>query len=217
MPLPAGIATQSPGFDHLGGCLPSWTANKASDIFPDATPSISEDFSQDAAWPTDPPRGNLYSELPTMAHPLVSPITASGWTGAPPIYIAVGGGERCLDGAKVVGQRAGRQGVPVIWEEYEMMPHNWPMILKGWPQSERCMDSWAAACLEFWHRSGKIATRGRFFPFEADGDGKRELRGVDVLSLTELDERAVRRFVERKIAQVDSLWKKNMEKARSRL
>lgn len=81
-----------------------------------------------------------------LNHPLVSPATAQNWIGCPPLWIAVGSGERLIDGAKAVAQNAASQGVTVAWTEYEEMSHLWPLLFRTWPQSQLCLQSWAHSC-----------------------------------------------------------------------
>lgn len=166
LPLPAGVAMQSPGFDHQGDCLPSWFTNGPYDIFPDVSPSNEPDFPADEAWPTDPPRGSYYCDSSMLCHPLVSPLAAKSWIGAPAMYIAMGSTERNADSTKVVAQAAAKQGVIVIWDEYEFLPHNWPMVLKTYPHARRCYESWAEACSRF--VSGEVInTIGWFTQWES--------------------------------------------------
>ena len=178
LPLPAGLTLQSPGLDLKGDCLDSWHANAEWDIFPDGVPSLDPRFPADTAWPTTPPRGNLYADSSCLGHPLVSPMTARSWAGAPPIYLAVGSRERSVDAARFVAQSAAQAGVSVVWDEYEYLPHNWPMILRGWPHSKTCYERWAEACLSF-ARGDNVRSSGSFTDF----DGL-QCREVDVLQLT---------------------------------
>ena len=178
LPMPAGVAVQSPALDHHGTSLPSWYANNMYDIFADTMPGYLPGFPTDEAWPSNPPRGNYYCETSMLCHPLVSPLAAKSWRGAPPIYIAVGSKERVIDSAKVPAQLAARQGVPVIWDEYELMPHNWPMVFSKIPHSLKFYRSWSAACLRFLS-DNTIQTIGTFTEFES-----LRIREVDVYNLT---------------------------------
>ena len=178
--MPAGVAVQSPGLDHHGNSLPSWYANRDYDIFIDKMPGYLPGFPTDELWPTNPPRGNYYCETSMLCHPLVSPLAAKSWRGAPPMYIAIGSKERNSDSTKVPAQLAAREGVPVIWDEYELMPHNWPMVFPNYPHSIKQYQSWAAACLRFLGNE-KIETTGTFSQFES-----LSARQVDVCNLTPL-------------------------------
>ena len=151
-----------------------------SDIFPDSSPANDPSFPSDDAWPSNPPRANFYAEASTLGYPLVSPAAARTWKKTPPIYIAVGGGERPIDSVRVVAQLAARQGVSIVWDEYELMPHNWPMFLTKYPQTEHCYKSWAKACLGFF-QGNPVVTVGKVITFE-----RLEIRDLDVENLTPL-------------------------------
>lgn len=36
----------------------------------------------------------------------------------------------------------------ILWEEYEALPHLWPLLFGSWPQSQRCWENWARACTQ---------------------------------------------------------------------
>ncbi|KAI9874883.1 MAG: hypothetical protein M1830_009180 [Pleopsidium flavum] len=166
LPVPGGITLLSAGLDGTLA-LPSWQANASFDIFDRSVKSwsyLESAFPTCSLWPSKPPRGHIYCETSMLCHPLVSPAVASSWVGAPPMWFA-GGQERFADSAKVVVELASRQGVPVRYEEYAEMPHdfpimrdNWPWATtQDWPQSVRCMAEWAKACRVF-AEGGKVET-----------------------------------------------------------
>lgn len=193
LPMPAGFVMQSPSFDHMGNCLPTYHTNEAYDIFPNTWPCYEPNFPADEAWPTDPPRGNLYCELNMLGHPLVSPIATKSWKGAPPMYIAIGSAERNLDAARVVAQTAAKEGVVVLWDEYELMPHNWPMLCKSYPQASKCYETWAGMCSKL----------GQGIVMKSTGTltswGDLKITTVDVSQLTPLTREEVERLVESKL------------------
>ena len=96
------------------------------------------------------------------------------------MYIAIGSKERNSDSTKVPAQLAAREGVTVIWDEYELMPHNWPMVFPKYPHSIKQYQSWAAACLRFLG-DDKVKSMGTFTHFE-----NLSIRQVDVCNLTSL-------------------------------
>lgn len=49
----------------------------------------------------------------------------------------------------VVAQLAARQGVPVVSDEYELMPHNRPTVVPNHPHSIKCYHPWADTCSPF--------------------------------------------------------------------
>ena len=105
---------------------------------------------------------------------------AKTWKGAPPIYIAISSAERVVDAARISAQTAAKSGVTVLWDEYELMPHNWPMILPEsvYPHTRRCYETWAQACLAFSNRE-PLKTVGRVTDFDT-----LEAREIDVERLT---------------------------------
>ena len=155
LPLPAGIAVLSAGLDVTLG-LPSWQTNAPHDIFSDTWAFLAPGYPTCKLWPSDPPRGHVYCEISSMLHPLVAPAFTRSWEGAPPMWFAVGQ-ERFADSAKMAAKRAARQGVQVWFEEYEEMPHDFPIMsatwawakTEEWPQSVRCMEEWVNACRTF--------------------------------------------------------------------
>ncbi|KAA6407856.1 MAG: hypothetical protein FRX48_08207 [Lasallia pustulata] len=152
IPLPAGVAVNSAWMD-LTGCMPSLATNAPYDYLPPPpSPSSSSTmytikYPPCPLWPTDPPRGALYCDASMLCHPLVSPLAARDWRGAPPVWM-VYGEEMLVDEGRVVGRRAEAQGVKVEWVEFEAMPHCFAMVLDGgWHKGSRvCFEWWAGFC-----------------------------------------------------------------------
>lgn len=142
--MPSGLALQIPWTDQTG-CLPSWRSNGTFDLVQEVSSVMLPNYPPDSIWPSNPPRGNIYCETSMICHPLVSPSAALSWVGAPPMWFALGE-ERMVDAAKVIIKRAYAQGVNVHWEQYEAMPHNWPMLFPNFSQSKLCMRRWAGVC-----------------------------------------------------------------------
>lgn len=140
VPLPAGIATLSGWFD-VTKSMPSVENNQIWDYL---TPTNHDDalsqLPEDDIWPTSPPRGDLFCDLSLLCHPLVSPIAAKDWSGCPPMFFMTGE-ELLTDENKVVATRAAEQGVTVVWEQYEAMPHVFTMIFPDLKTSARCLSS----------------------------------------------------------------------------
>ncbi|MCJ1300409.1 hypothetical protein MMC08_003206 [Hypocenomyce scalaris] len=148
--LPAGVAVNSAWTD-LAGCMPSLFKNAQYDYLP-PPPSSSESpystrFPPCPLWPTKPPRGTIYCDTSMLCHPLVSPLAARDWRGAPPLWM-VYGQEMLRDEGSVVAKRAAGQGVSVVWTEFEAMPHCFALVLEGsWNMgSRKCFESWAEFC-----------------------------------------------------------------------
>ena len=145
LPLPAGVTICS-SWSDMCDALPSWLDDRRIDILGKLQPALTPNYPVDEIWPSSPPREHPYCKASLLDHPLATPAAAQDWTGAPPFWIACGGNERGLDGNKVVASQALKSGVPVLWEEYEGMPHEFPLLLSKLPQAQRCFESWAAAC-----------------------------------------------------------------------
>jgi acetyl esterase/lipase len=136
LPLPAGVAVNSPWLD-VTRSLPSIEGNVKYDYLP--PPSITEKSTppRDSIWPTDPPRVDVFCEGSALCHPLVSPLAAMSWEKSPPIFI-VSGDETLADEASVFAQRVAKQGVKVVWDRFEAMPHCFAMVLEGLEGSRMC-------------------------------------------------------------------------------
>ena len=159
--LPAGVATSSPWTD-LTMSMPSVTENAKWDYLPPPKKeSMRSQFPACELWPTEPTREDLYCEISMLIHPIASPIAAqsSDWKGACPVFILCGQ-ELLTDESRILSRRLAREGVPVELEEYESMPHCWPMVLRGTEVSRKSFAAWA----DFISRAAKgekVETRGR--------------------------------------------------------
>ncbi|KAL9023040.1 MAG: hypothetical protein Q9196_007417, partial [Gyalolechia fulgens] len=191
-----GLAFQSPSVDHQHDTMPSWVANIEYDIVPPVAPGYDAGFPTDEVWPSKPPRGNYYCETSMLYHPLVCAMAADTWQGCPPMYMAVGSKERIVDGARYFAQLVATQGAPILWDEYELMPHNWPMGFPRHPLSEQCYSSWAKACSRFVN-GPPIQSHGTFTTFEGS-----PVRELDVTKLTPLSKNDVARLMRRKQSSI---------------
>ncbi|KAK8192498.1 hypothetical protein M8818_007667 [Zalaria obscura] len=145
IPLPAAVSANSAWLD-ITRSQPSIVHNAKYDYLPPAThdDAVSR-FAPDAIWPPTPPRGDVFADLSMLCHPLCSPLAAKDWSGSPPLWIETGE-ELLTDEDAVVAARAASQGVTVVWEQYEAMPHCFAMLLPKLPNSRRCVSSWGAFC-----------------------------------------------------------------------
>jgi acetyl esterase/lipase len=159
VPLPAGVACNSPWLD-ITSSSPSYDNNRHFDYLPpvSAHPEGVE-FPPCDIWPAKPPRKNIYAEDAVCCHPLVSPLAAKSWEGAPPMWIETGQ-ELLSDEDKHVAMVAARQGVTVVYEEFEAMPHCFAMILGGIAESRKCFDSWSSFITAAVEQPESLATRG---------------------------------------------------------
>jgi acetyl esterase/lipase len=190
VPIPAGATVLSPQAD-LALCLPSWNTNCDFDIWSESAPYVKPDFPADAIWPSNPPREELYCGASFFAHPMVSPCTAKSWAGSPPLWFGVGQ-ERMADSAMVVAQTAASDGVCVLWDQYEAMPHCWPFIVPKMPHSAHVFERWGRACRDMVEQND-LRSRGSWF----DVDKLRE-SSQDVSALTSLNPKEAKIIIEAK-------------------
>lgn len=110
-----------------------------------------------------------------LCHPLVSPLAAKDWRGAPPVWM-VYGQEMLVDEGRVVARRMAGQGVRVEWVEYEAMPHCFALLLEGsWNEGSRgCMERWAGFCVRA--VEGRVQGGGRGLLVRARSLEEREVR-----------------------------------------
>lgn len=189
VPLPAGVTANSGWFD-VTRSMPSLQTNAKYDYLPppDHDDAVSR-FPEDDVWPTKPPRGDLFCDLSMLCHPLVSPLAAKDWSGAPPLWIETGE-EMLTDEDAVVAVRAASQGVTVQWEQYEAMPHCFGMLLPALATSSRCMKSWGDFCRRC--VEGDVKTNGTWIAAKTGQE-----KEVDVAKVTGLKwEDAVARMKE---------------------
>lgn len=121
---------------------PSWRSNEAFDYLPALQRQTGRKPPPCEAWPANPPRRHLYIADELVAHPLATLIMARDWKGAPPVYICTGW-ELMEDEHKFLARMLRLQGVPVVFEEYEAMPHCFAMALAQTRHARRCLDGWA--------------------------------------------------------------------------
>jgi acetyl esterase/lipase len=159
VPLPAGIALCSPWAD-ITLSSPSCEINGTYDYLPPQSASRKKlEPPPCLIWPANPPRSNIYAEDAVICHPLVSPLVAKSWEGSCPMYIETGT-ELLTDEDKYVAQKAGTQGVPVVFEEYEAMPHCFGMVLQTLPASRTFFTRWAEFITQVTEDPGSVKTRG---------------------------------------------------------
>ena len=143
IPLPGGVAVNSPWMD-ITHSLPSCETNANFDYLPSLTSQINLEANRPhcAVWPATPPRHMIYATDELVLHPLVSLLLVQSWEGAPPLWICTGR-ELLADEDKFTAQKFWRDGVPVVYEEYEGMPHCFALIFERLPGARRCMEGWA--------------------------------------------------------------------------
>ena len=72
------------------------------------------------------------------------------------------GEEMVADEGAIIAQQAARQGVRVIWEQFEGMPHCFPYFLTWLPQTARFFEDWAKFCKQCVEGAGDLGVRGGF-------------------------------------------------------
>ncbi|PVH99810.1 alpha/beta-hydrolase [Periconia macrospinosa] len=152
LPVPAGITVVS-GWCDPTDCLPSWLNPNGTDMLTSLQPALWPDFPSDDIWPSRPPREHPYTRAVNLDHELISPAAVSDWTGAPPMWFAVGELERGRDGNAAVACQAASCGVHVTWTEWQEMCHEYMIVTRGLPQASKTFTLWADACVKYLTRS----------------------------------------------------------------
>lgn len=209
IPLPAGLALTSPWLD-VTRSLPSIESFAKYDYLPPPSVTASRTYPRCAAWPASPPRADLYCATSAMLHPLVSPLAARDWRGAPPVLFGLGE-EMLRDEDAVVARRMHAQGVSVRWREFEAMPHCFGMMLEGLPASEAFYQEMAAFMGEV-VRGEASGSDGVFFKAKS-----LERRVVGVEGITELGDEVVERFMGESRERTAERWREMAEGTKSRL
>jgi acetyl esterase/lipase len=156
VPLPAGVALNSPWCD-MTSCLDSIQRNAKYDYLPNKWDGGR--IPDCPIWPADPPRADIYADGSMLRHPLCSPLAAKDWAASPPVMFMVGE-ELLSDEGAALACKMVRQGVKVVWEQYEAMPHCFGMIFSDMPNGEMCFDAWAAFLEDA--VKGTVETKGRW-------------------------------------------------------
>ncbi|KAI1402708.1 alpha/beta hydrolase fold-domain-containing protein [Hypoxylon fuscum] len=141
VPLPAGVAPISPWIDMLQS-MPSWIRNGKWCYLPSPRLLSKKEEHQppaDDLWPANPPRKHVYIDDAYMLHPLASLQLNKSWEDAPPVYLCCGW--ECLqDEDRYLVSQLTRDGVTVVFEEYQAMPHVFAALMPGIAESRRCID-----------------------------------------------------------------------------
>jgi hypothetical protein len=96
------------------------------------------------------------------------------------------GEEMLTDEIKVLASRAARQGVRVVFEEYQAMPHCFAMLLPGLEASERCVKSWGGFAKKVAEGGeGAVETKGTWVEART---GREEGRAVGDLGQVSFEE-----------------------------
>jgi acetyl esterase/lipase len=156
LPLPAGAAIKSGWFD-LTRSMDSIETNAKYDYIPTPRELSPSRYTSDAIWPANPPRHEFYANDDALCHPLISLVTAKDWRGAPPLWFVTG--EECLfDEISFVAQQLVNQDVPLVFEYYRAMPHNFAMVLPRHASTQKCFLSWTEFLMAAVTNPGNIET-----------------------------------------------------------
>lgn len=207
--LPAGVAMTSPWLD-ITRSLPSIEGLVQYDYLPPPSQTEVREFPTCKMWPATPPRADLYCEASALCHPLVSPLAAGEWKGAPPLFFSLGQ-EMLRDEDAVLARRAAGQGVPVVWREFEAMPHCFAMLLESNPGAPVHYAGYAKFCREV--VEGKVViTNGEFIKAKT-----LERSQVDVESrLTDLTEQQVGEFMQKGRDRIEAKFRRGQDPAAER-
>lgn len=84
------------------------------------------------------------------------------------------------DEIKIVAAKAAKQGVKVVSEQWEAMPHCFAMILVGTPMSKRCNNDWTDFCKSV-VEGKEIETKGLWFQAKTGREKDVDVEGLAVL------------------------------------
>lgn len=184
IPLPAGLALTSPWLD-VTRSLPSIEGLAKYDYLPPPSQRMDRVYPPCSAWPTNPPRADLYCEGSALVHPLVSPLAAKDWSSSPPMFFSLGE-EMLRDEDAVLAKRVAEQGGKVVWREFEAMPHCFGMMLDGLAASRLHFDEYGAFCKAVVEKGGQVESSAEFILAKS-----LERKSVDVRKLTNLSNEQV--------------------------
>jgi hypothetical protein len=141
-----------------------------------------------------------------LAHPLVSPLATSpeSWKGSPPIFILCGEEAISLE-CKVFASILAKQGVKVVWEQYEAMPHCFSHLFMKREVGRIGVEGVAKFVKRIVAAPQGVRTRGWFV--EAKSLERRE---VDVCELGGGVEDGVVERMERAKDQIVIMWEEKM-------
>ncbi|KAL1799731.1 hypothetical protein ACET3X_000073 [Alternaria dauci] len=210
IPLPAGLALSSPWMD-ITRSLPSVEQGTKYDYLPTPSETDAREFpNDDGVWPADPPRADLYCEGSALMHPLVSPLAAKDWSRAPPLFFSVGE-EMLRDEGAVVAQRCARQGVRVVWRDFEAMPHCFGMLVESNPASAVHFEEYGGFCRDV--VGGKeVESSGVYIKAKTC-----ERSGMDVESgLTKITDEEVEAYMHKGKSRIEAKFRRGQDPASER-
>lgn len=199
IPIPAGAACNSPWLDISHSSREHY--GKVPEAFDFLGPL--DDMGRRGhlpcdIWPASPPRKFMYAADDMMMHPLVSPVMRRDWAGFPPVYICTGW-ERLAYEDKFMAQKLERDGVTVVFEEYEAMAHCFALVLPKIPEARRCMDAWAGFIQQVVENPGGLKSSAMTIHAKT----LKEMP-IEFKDLFDVSEEEVRRRVVNKVAEIQA-------------
>lgn len=103
-----------------------------------------------------------------------------------------------VDEGKQIAAKAVKQGVKVVWEQWEAMPHCFSLILLWTPMSRRFFKDWAGFCVDVvaagsGEKDGPgVETRGTWFDVKSNKEKAVEVRDLAIVS----DDEVVKRMAQ---------------------
>ncbi|KAF1932581.1 acetyl-hydrolase [Didymella exigua CBS 183.55] len=210
IPLPAGLAMTSPWLDITRG-LPSIEGLAQYDYLPPPSQTDHREFPACSIWPASPPRADLYCEGSALLHPLVSPLAAKSWEGAPPLFFSLGQ-EMLRDEDAVLAQRAVGQGVKVVWREFEAMPHCFAMLLESNPGAPVYYKEFAKFCKEVVEARDSVQTNGEFIRAKTLQRSEVDVKG----GLTKLTDVEVEGYMKKGQERIEAKFRRGRDPAAER-
>ncbi|KAI9843127.1 MAG: hypothetical protein M1837_006580 [Sclerophora amabilis] len=209
VPIPAGVACSS-AWANISCSLPSYQENAKYDFLPPATSGSASKYPPCEIWPpkTGRKRQTLYADDSCLIHPLVSPVTAPSWAGAPPILLLTGE-EMLSDENDFIARRIaatepaepGEAANVIIYQQYKTMPHAFAQVLPWTSGSKKCYASWASfmrdCCDEDGAARARLKSRASVVEpktlQETEVEFSELARGLDMASVKEMIRAAIRR------------------------
>ncbi|PSN59376.1 alpha/beta-hydrolase [Corynespora cassiicola Philippines] len=157
IPLSAGAATMSAHCDHALS-FDFQARNKPYDIFVlEFLPYLQPSYPACDLWPTNPPRGDIYCDGPTLLHPLVSVAIAASWSAKDmPSIFMVTGQERLTDGQYYLAKKAEKSATTVRFLQYNALPHTFASFFPRLPHSKHLIHHWWSFCRDVVHNSSAV-------------------------------------------------------------
>lgn len=198
IPLPAGLALNSPWMDVTHSSPSCETNAKYDYLAPRSLHPTGISYPPCAIWPTNPLRRNLYAEDAMLCHPLVSPIAVKDWTGSPPMWVETGE-ELLSDEDKYIATVAAQQGVTVVYDEFEAMPHCFALVLEGLEGGRKCFSVWSDFIKAAVENPQSLKTRGRRYKAKT-----LEAEEVDVEKLSPFTEEEIMDRMRKRVGELTS-------------